>query len=194
MPPKKNSYRKKGGLKKYIKKVVANNTETKSVITQYANQIQDSARTPLSNQIALCIQGLTQQTRVGNRMTVTSMKYDWFFTGADATNSIRVLIYVPKDPNNLMTGLGFNQPPDLDQFTILKDFFIPTGGTGGNCKRKQGWIRFNRGNRSGMNVEYTGATTASVIRNNLSVYMVSDSLVASDPECNGYTRVFFKDA
>lgn len=193
MPYKKKSYRRKGGLKKYIKKVVARSQETKTHLINYANAIPDSGRTPLSNQLADISQGLNQSTRVGNSITLTSLKYDWFFTGADSTNSLRVIIYVPKDPTDLMSSVAFNAAPDLDRYTILRDMFITTEGTGGNCKRRQGWLRFNRGNRSGMNVGYTGAGLGVIIKNNVSIYMVSDSLAATDPQVNGYVRIFYKD-
>lgn len=194
MPYKKRYRRKRTSLASRVKRAVAKSQETKTLVLNYANAIQDSARVPLSNQIADIAQGLTQSTRVGNQIKLTSMKYDWFFTGADTTNSIRCIIYVPKDPNSFITGLAFNQAPDLDRFTILRDMFICTGGTGGNCKRRQGWLRFNKGLRQGMTVQYSGATVGTVTKNNLTVYMVSDSGAVSDPAVNGYIRLFYKDA
>lgn len=187
-------YARRKTLKKYIKNTIEKQLETKTVITNYANTIPDSGRTPLSNSIAGVAQGLTQSTRVGNSIRVTSMKCEWFFTGADSTNSIRVIIYIPKDPTAALSGLAFNQAPDLDQFTILRDFFICTGGTGGNCKRLQKWIRFNRGMRSGLHMQYSGAASTDITKNKLMIYMVSDSSAVSDPSVNGYVRVFYKDA
>ena len=191
----RRKYRKRrGNLNVRIKKAIQSSQETKTVVLNYANAIQDSARTPLTNSLVDIDQGLTQATRVGNSVTVTSMKYEWFFTGADSTNSIRVIVYVPKDRDTLITALAYNQAPDLDQFTILRDMFICTGGTGGNCKRRNGWIRFNRGRRRGMNVVYTGALGTTVIKNNLHIYMVSDSGAVSDPAVNGFVRLYYKDS
>ncbi len=181
--PSKRSFRKKssGGLRRLIKREVAKGSETKTQILNYANGITDNTRTPLSNSLCDVDQGVNQDQRIGNQFRMTSIKYDWFFTGADSTNSIRVIIYVPKDPNGLLTNLQFNQAPDLDSFTILKDMFVCTGGTGGNCVRRQGWVRFNRGARSGMMVNFSGTAGTSVTKNNLMVYMVSDSTATGDP-------------
>lgn len=186
--------RNSNAIRRMVKKEVAKSAETKTLITQYANSVVDSARATLSNSISGCIQGVDQDERVGNRVTITSMKYDWFFTGADTTNSIRVLIYIPKDPTTVIAGLPFNQPPDLDQFTILKDLFVCTSQGGPDCVRRQGWIRFNKGNRRGMTVEYSGNLATEIVRNKLMVYMVSDSTAALDPQVNGFCRVFFKDS
>ncbi len=180
-------------LRKIIKKAVANQLETKTAVTNYANSITDGGRSPLTNAVADVGTGVTQATRIGNSTKVTSIKYDWFFTGADSTNSIRVIIYIPKDPTVILSSLAFNQAPDLDSFTILKDMFICTEGTGGNCKRRQGWVRFNRGNRTGLHMQYSSASAGSVVKNQLMIYMVSDSEAVSDPQVNGYVRVFFKD-
>ncbi len=193
MSSKRSFKKNNGGLRRLIKREVAKGSETKTKVLDNSNSITDSARTTISNSLIDLDQGITQDTRIGNQIRVTSMKYDWFFTGADSTNSIRVIIYVPKDPNTVLSGVGFNQAPDLDQFTILKDLFICTGGTGGNCVRRNGWIRFNRGNRSGMMVNYSDGEGTSVTKNNLMVYMVSDSLAVADPQVNGFVRIYYKD-
>lgn len=195
MPRRKKTYRRKSSaLKKFIKKTVAKTQETKTTLLNYANSIEDSARTPLSNSIIDVDQGVTQSTRIGNSITVTSMKYDFFITGSDTTNSIRILMYIPKDPNSLIESLPFNQAPDLDAFTILRDFFVTTSSSGNNNVRKQGWLRFNRGNRSGMNIRYTGALGTTVTKNNLMIYMTSDSGAISDPQINGFVRLYYKDS
>lgn len=194
MPYKKKSYRRKGGLKKFIKKTIAKSQETKTLVTTYANGIQDAARNPLTNSVTACAQGLDQDDRIGNRVTVTSLKYDWFFVGADTTNSIRVIFYIPKDPTYVLLGLGYASPVDLDTITVLKDMFICTSATGPDCVRRQGWLRFNRGMRSGIQVEYSGALSTEITRNKIMCYMVSDSTVVSDPQVNGSVRCFYKDA
>ncbi len=185
---------RRNNLKRTIKKQVDKYIEKKTLIFEYFGSIQDSGRAPLDNHITATAQGLTQDQRVGNRVNITSLHYNLFFTGADITNSIRWILYIPKDPDSPMANLVFNAAPDLDKFNILKDFFICTSSGGPNCVRRQGWVRFNRGARTGHKERYTGAAVGTIIDGPIFSYMVSDSLAVSDPQVNGYIRAFYTDA
>lgn len=184
-------------LKRQVKNQIEKYIEKKTAVYEYFGGIQDSARNPLDDHVTALAQGTGQNQRVGNRVNITSLKYDLFFTGADATNSIRVIFYIPKDPSVLMgtpAGIPFNKAPDMDNFNILRDMLVSTSSSGQNCVRRQGWLRFNRGNRSGHKERYDGALVSNRVQGHIYVYMVSDSLAVSDPQCNGYIRTFFTDS
>lgn len=188
-------YKRRGGVKKMVKAMIAKNVETKLVVATFTDvSLTTSGLLPYSYAFNDIGQGVTQQSRVGNQIRCTSMKYNFFITGADATNSIRILFYIPKDPNVIISGLNFNQAPDLDQFTILKDMFISTSNTGNNCVRRVGWLNFKKGRSSGMITQYTSPAGNSVSRNRILMYAVSDSSLVNHPVLNGYTSLYYKDA
>lgn len=191
------SRRKSKNVKSMVKKQIEKYVEKKTVIYSYFGGVTDSLRTPLDNHVTATAQGLDQNERIGNRLNVTSLKYDLFFTGADTTNSMRCIFYIPKNPAFLMSAgsaVGFNKAPDEDQFNILRDIMVTTSSGGPNCVRKQGWIRFNRGTRSGHKERYSGALNTDLVDGHIYVYMVSDSLAVSDPQVNGYIRSYYTDA
>lgn len=175
--------------------MILKNQETKLVVATFNDiSLTTGSLLPYAYAFNDIGQGVTQQSRVGNQIKITSMKYNFFFTGADATNSIRVIFYIPRDPNIVISGLNFNQAPDLDQFTILKDMFICTSNTGNNCVRRVGWINFKKGRSTGMTCQYSGPAGNSVTKNRILMYAVSDSGVVNHPTLNGYTRIYYKDA
>lgn len=191
-------FRKKkssGGRKTFTKKVqriISRNLETKTILVNYAGVgITDSTRTPLDQNLTGISQGDSQDTRDGNQLRMTSVSADFFITGYDSTNSIRVLLYKPKNKSDDLTGLQFNQAPDLDRFVILKDFFVTTSSAGANNKRLRFYKKFMG---AGMAVQFDGPTANDVQTNMLRLYIVSDSLAVVDPSINGYVRMYFKDA
>lgn len=192
---KKKMYRNNSGIKNYVKKMINKNIETKLVVATFTDvAITSTLLVPYTYAFNDISQGVGQQQRIGNLVRCTSMKYNLFITGADSTNSVRIIFYIPRDPTTVMAGLAFNQAPDIDQFTVLKDMFITTSNTGNNCIRKVGWLNFKRGKSTGMPVFYSSSTPASVTKNRILMYCVSDSGAPSHPTLNGYTRLFYKDA
>lgn len=194
MPYRKN---RKQNLKKVIKGQLEKYIEKKTKVYEYYGSITDNLRSPLDVHVTSLPGGVGQSARIGNRVNITSLKYDLFFTAADTTNSIRCIFYIPKNQNELMTtgtALGFNKAPDLDRYNILKDMLISVSNNGPACVRRQGWVRFNRGIRSGHKERYDGENSTDVVEGMVHVYMVSDSGAVSDPQVNGYIRTFFTDS
>lgn len=196
----KRTYRKSRNMlstmKKIAKSVVAKNTETKVFTGSFADvPIANSAAGPLIQSVTDIPEGTSQNQRVGNQITLTSVKYDFFFAGADSTNSIRMILYISRDPNDIITTLNFNQAPDLDKYVILRDVFITTSQQGNDCVRKRGYISFRkRGKSNGLKVQWSGPNLNQQTKNRVLMYMVSDSGVVSHPTVNGFFRTFYKDA
>lgn len=186
---------KKSNLKKLVKSIVAKNIETKTSIFRMAGiGIGASGLAPINASFNDLNIGDNQYERTGNQVTLTSVKWDMFLTGADATNSIRCIVYIPKNPT-VFLAIPFNGAVDFDSFTVLRDMFICTSNTGNNCVRRNGYISFkNRGKSLGMKTQWSGALASGQTKNRVLLYMVSDSLVVPHPEVNGVLHTFYKDA
>jgi len=194
--PYKKSYRKKGGLKKYIKSVVAKSIETKAaVIKLNALQVGAAGVGPVNATFNDLNPGDGQANRTGNQVTMTSVKWDLFINGTDATNSIRCIIYIPREPTVLIANLPFNAAVDYDQHIVLKDMFLCTSLNGNNCIRRQGYHSFkNKGKSMGMKTTWASTAPNDQSKGKVCFYMVSDSQVVPHPELNGNLRSFYKDA
>lgn len=192
----RSAKRRRVNLKSLVKSVVRRNIETSSVVENFtARAIPDNLRSSGTNDVILndIAQGTGEGERVKNEIRVTGLYGDLFFTGADATNSIRVILYIPKDKGVTLsnaTALPFNGAPDLDQFTILKDMLVCTTANGPNCRRMKLKYKFKgRGMRTG----FSGAAGSTIIEHPLYIYFVSDSTAVADPAMNGYIRTYYKD-
>lgn len=184
--------RRSNNLKKMIKKMIAGSQETKTIGTSINPSLSNVGT---NYDISSLNGGTGQNARIGNAYKMTSFRLKGAVFGSDTTNLVRIIIYIPKDPDHLMdTGLQTLTPVDLDRFTILSDRLIPTASQGPNCKLYNKVILFNRGKRTGMNVQFHDATAGSIVKNRLMVYMVSDSGAASHPSFKGWWRFYFKDA
>lgn len=168
-------------------------SETKQVDhTWNAVAVSDSGG-PISEEMCSIAQGLTQNTRVGNRLTITGMYGNLQIIGADTTNIVRVVFYIPHDVDTTLSGLNTYGLVDQDQVTVLYDrtFVTGTGGPSGHAFRIK--KSFTRGNRKGIAVHYSSSASTSCVKNNLKLYVVSDSGAVSHPTLSGQLRIYFKD-
>lgn len=177
-----------------VKAVVNSSIETKHHSATF-NAVPLSVTGPFVYGSTDLTQGTGDGQRIGSQYTVTSFKYDFFFSAPglvpDQFNNIRLIIYIPRNTNQLITNLNFNEQADWDQHYILRDIFIPLAGPAGTgTVRRQGWIKFPKGKK----VSFDGPLGADCVKNRICMYATSDSTVAGHPVMNGYTRLFFKDA
>jgi hypothetical protein len=184
--------RKKSNLKKMIKSMIAGSQETKTIGTELNPSISNVG---VNYDIASLVGGTGQNARIGNQYKMTSFRLKGGVFGSDTTNLVRIIIYIPKDPTHIMdTSLQALTPVDLDRFTVLSDRLIPVASSGPNCKLYNKVVLFNKGRRTGLNVQFHDSTAGSITKNRLMVYMVSDSGAASHPSFKGWWRFYFKDA
>jgi len=185
--------RRKTNLKKIIKKMIAGEQETKTVIQELQN-------TPMSNvginyDISSLGQGVTQSERVGNAYKLTSFRLKGALFHGGTEDLCRIIVYIPKNIDVLMpTALSSTDPVDLDKFTVLSDRLIPLSNHGPACKLFNKTILFNKGKRAGLNVRFSDHLAASITKNRLMVYMCSFSTAAPHPYFKGWWRAYFKDA
>lgn len=184
-------------LKSLVGSIVRKNIETSSIVHSLdAVSIVDSGRVSSTQDIHLTAiaQGVQESQRIKNEVRITGVYGDLFVTGADSTNSIRLIMYIPKDPTVSLSNsptLAFNEAPDLDKFTILKDMLVTTSSGGPNLRRLKLKYKFKG---RGLRVGYSGTGAGDVQTHPVYFYFVSDSLASTDPSLNGYIRMYYKDA
>ncbi len=155
--------------------------------------IQDAGRTPVSEAVTEIQQGDSAVQRIGNRVKVTGFYGKFTITYADTTNIVRVIMYMPRNPTSTLSTIDTNDLIDFDDFNILydKSFAVSSGGPGTkNITISRKW---NRGNKSGINVFYASGSSTDYAKNPIFLYVVSDSAGVPDPTINGNYRLYFKD-
>ena len=188
----KRKYRRKTNLKKMVKAMIAGSQETKTIGQEIDSTISNVG---VNYDISSIGGGTEQNKRVGNAYKMTSFRLKGGVFGADSTNLFRIIIYIPKDPTQFIdTGLQALTPVDQDRFTVLSDRLIPLASEGPNCKLYNKVLLFNKGRRTGLNVQFHSSLASSLVKNKLMVYMVSDSAATSHPSFKGWWRFYFKDA
>lgn len=190
---------KKGGLKKLIKNMINQNTETKTVVNTTLSSITLSTAGQNFPMFTLN-QGVDQNQRIGNLIKVTSYRLKGILAGGSSNAITRIIIYIPAEPNTLLPATTtVHDPIDQDAFTILSDRLVSTNVNGQTLVPYNKVCLFNKGRRNGLNVRFDGATGATdLVRNSLVVYMVS-SVPSANPVGEktsfiGYSRFYFKDA
>lgn len=179
-------------LQKYIQKKIEKNIETKHV---YAEASATSVSTSVLNtQISTIPQGDDEFRRTGNKVTMTGFYGKFQIVGADTTNVVRIVLYIPKDPDDTLSGLNTYQILDQDRFTILSDRLVTTSSSGVNNKVITIAKKFNRGRRRGVVTQFASSTTTDVAKNALKIAWVSDSAAVSHPTIAYHYVMYFKDA
>ncbi len=194
---KKKTYtRRKNNLKKTVKSMIQDNQETMFRSATYSDDsITDAARSPIDTLLNAVAQGDTQNGRAGNQIVLTGFYGKFMLKVYDATNIIRVIMYIPRNQNVLMStanNIGITTLVDLDQFTILHDKMYPL-----STYNPQKYFvlskKFNKGARKGITATYSGSGVDAVVKNSIYLYMVSDSGAVNDPTVSGNFRLFYKD-
>lgn len=192
--PKKFRKFNRPGIAKRVRKLESKlKPEKKFTYTLYTAQSISNAG--VDTQLTGVATGTSQNDRIGNSIRVTGIYADLFFTGADLTNSMRCIVYIPRNPtDNLSVGpLQFNQGPDLDSYVVLKDMLITTSQAGPDVARRKIRLKFDRGLSKGIHVQYNGTGGGNLIKNPVRIYFVSDSGAIAHPELNGYIYMYYTD-
>lgn len=191
---KKRMYRPSKALRTYVQKTISANQETKQRDLSWdAVSIQDAGRSPITAVINDLAQGDTQNTRDGNQVRITGLYGKFVVTGADSTNIVRFIMYIPKDQTDALSSVDIHTLIDQDSYTVLYDRTITTTSGGVNQKVFTVAKNFHRGSRKGLLTQYYGTGSTDFVKNPIKLYVVSDSLAVSDPSLTGHLRTYFKD-
>lgn len=189
---KKKKFKRRSFRRRYIK--VPPIEKKTSIINWNGTNVPDWTVGSIDQSLTDINQGLTQTNRIGNSVHLTSIYGDFFLTGADTTNSVRMILYIPKNVTTTLSTLAFNAAPDLDQVTILQDRLFTFQSNGTFCRRFKIKKKFDYGMRKGIHCTYTDGTGTNITKNRLRLLMVSDSSVAPHPVLHGFLRIFYIDA
>lgn len=184
-------------VKKYINFKIQKSIETKSVPKTFTVTNIQNSTSPVNSAMTIIGQGTGQHDRIGNQIHVTGWygQLSFFASSTDGYNSIRVIIYSPKDPTTTLTGIPPEGEVDTDQINVLYDRLIGVSYTGGPrvvtlTLRK----KFNKGNKQGRVVQYHGTGSTDYAKAPLFLYAVSDSGASVHPHMTGHLRLYYKDA
>ena len=187
-------FRRRRGLYKRVKRLERAQARDKpekkfTYKTWNATSIPDQSA-PISQHLTDIFAGTSQGERVGNKVKVTGMYGHLFVNAADTTNSVRIIVYIPKDPSIALAGLSFYQHPDEDNYTILIDKYVCVSTNGPGCKM----VSLRRKYKNGINVQFDGTGSGDRATNPIWIYAVSDSGAVSHPDMSGYLYTYYTDA
>lgn len=204
MPFRRRYRRRFRSRKSFYSKVktIANAVVKKNIETKYisfnpnAGVISNNAiGSSLTVDLNTMGTGSGPSTRTGNQVRTTGYHGKFVVTGADATNIVRFVLYIPKNTGDDLKLDGTEVYSDIDQdkYTVLKDFFVSTSANGPDTKQISLRGKFNSGKRSGILTQFNGNTSSTCMKGLLKLYAVSDSGVTSHPTLTGHMRIYYKD-
>lgn len=203
MKYKKKSYRKtyKPSVTSIVKKELMRSIETKHVNHIATSWIYLGAINGTITNITDISQGVGDNQRVGNRITLTKLYVQKLLRIKPLSTSpyatARVLLVQSRGGSLSTSDMpGFASPVDLDKMYVLKDIMVPlssqgidgTSFFGSNPKR----LKFNISFRSlpKNNIQYND--TSSIPQNNsIYLYMIADN---DNAEQCGFETAYYKDA
>lgn len=177
--------------KKYINKKIQSNFESKHI--NHNGTAVNISNAVLNTPLCSIIQGNDEDDRNGNVIFVTGFFGRYTFTYGDATNIIRVVLYIPKDKDDTLALIPHGII-DKNQFTVLEDRTIGVSSAGPGIKTITIKKKFNKGVKRGIKVEYDGTLGTDITSNSIKLAWVSDSAAAAHPQVTHYSTLYFKDA
>lgn len=198
---RKKSYRrsyKKGGMKKLIKKTIANMAEKK--YSDSRTQLGASNSASIAQWFASG-QGVGELQHIGDQVKYYSHQTRYQWIAADTTNLCRIILFrwhpdstvvapLPAQILQFPSGLNSVLSPYVDDerglFTVVFDKTTQLSQTGDDAKMTK-----ITGKLSGT-VSFNGTSNINGT-NMLFILLVSDSNVIPDPVINIYTRIRYTD-
>lgn len=185
---KRKRRRISNAVKRYVSSKLKRSLETKHVSNSSSSTAVPNVQ--IDTQITDIPQGTQETRRVGNLVRVTGFYGRFQMVGTDATNIIRIIMYIPKDPTATITGANTYGLLDPDIATVLYDKVHTTTLNGPNTKVFTIAKKF-RG--AGLPVQFNSSTTTDVLKNNIKMLFVSDSGAVSHPTLSYHWILYFKD-
>lgn len=182
--------RKKSSFASKVRKVIDKVSETKTAAGDEDFTISDAG---VDIKPVAMHTGIEQNQRIGNVIKLVSFQCTLFGIKADTTNVVRFILHIPHCATDTLTnvdGLGtplaVNESVDLDRFTVLSDTVrIMSPGSE--------HYFYNLYKKLRARVHYSSNLSTSVEKNNLVLYIVSDSTAPGHPSVKGHWRLKYKD-
>lgn len=190
-------------FRKKVQKVINKNLEKKFVInTANLVAITNTGTVP-QYELNTMAQGTTQLTRVGNTIHVTGLHGEFVIQpNVNSVTSnwlyqplIRVVLYIPKDPDDNTPVSAIGSEIDTDLYTVLHDEIFDVGFFEYGRRIKFSKSFTNGGKRRGMSVNFSGAAANTVTKNPMRLLFYSDqSLGTEQPVLSGHIKCWYTDA
>lgn len=171
-----------------VNKIIQDKVQKKRITLSFANIAVSTAGNE-NGMGVLITAGAKRTQRIGNHIKLKSAYMKAYFTIADGTNVCRVVIYRARKGGTTLLGdsLSVTGSIDPDKYFIYSDRLIPLSANGDQVKQYRQGLKLN--NLSSQYDSDTGVPEDNDIR----VYIVSDSDIASHPVINGNMHLWFSE-
>ena len=185
-------------LTKKVKDVLWRNTETKYVdvpIDITASTVLGAGYVDFNTATAIPV-GAGRNNRVGNKIKIIGMRYNFVLIPGDDYNEVRIFLASNRDGSSLSQNIitYLQGPPDTEQYKILRDihtqcvFAEATASTSVPYKKYyKGYLKLN------MNVQYVPVQNTPSEGGMLGIQFHSDSSLVPNPQVKGFARIYYKD-
>lgn len=192
----KRNYRRKPALKRQIQRVINDNIETKLIGYTYSqNPVGSQTLLPFDVNLTNINEGTSQINRTGNQIRLTGFYSKFTYAASDDTNRMRVVLYIPRQADDVLSTPSIDSLIDLDKYTILFDETINlVNGTSKDMVQKVMKKKFNKNDSKGILSIFSGRNGTDNSKNALKIHWISDSEAVSHPTVSGSMRLYFKDA
>lgn len=190
--PKKFFKRRRGGIKRLIRKMIDNYVHRSSEAKRCHTTLSATSISTVGTTTDLMNipRGSESDQRNGDEVTVTGMYMRGVLTVADDTNVVRLLVYDPVDPDETVTPT-ITGDIDITRFKILyeRTFALANGGPGAIPFTIKKSFRKLRG--GGLQVSYDNASNVPY-KHRFRIYAVSDSGAVTHPTITLNSVVYYR--
>jgi len=170
-------------LKKTIRRVLNNNIESK-----FLNINISYSQPTTGNNFTLnpCGPGTNRDNRVGIRVRGLRQQVKLVCTD---TGAVRVILYCPKNPDNVIpTGSVFGSVDQADFWILHDHIYGPPQRTGsGNS------FAINISKKLGFFTHWGGSTSTDFQKNPVKMHIVTEKRNGTQGQIQGHTKYWFKD-
>lgn len=190
--PQKKTNRKKQSFAKRVTKVIQNQSERKRISKTWSGSgIQDPGRTPIEASLPFdIVAGTGSSNRIGHQIRATGLYGELYFTAADTTNVVRLVVYKARKRGDTLStdALSVYGTIDPDKYFVYTDKLITLSQSGSSYVSKKTIKLALRG----LKIRYD-TTTGFPLDNDITIYVVSDSLAITDPTLHGHVILWYQD-
>ena len=192
------SGRPRVSLTKKVKDVLWRNTETKYVdvpIDITASTVLGAGYVDFNNATVIPV-GAGRNNRVGNKIKIIGMRYDFVLIPGDDYNEVRIFLASNRDgaslSQNIITYL--QGPPDTEQYKILRDIHTQCVFAEATASTSVPYKKYYKGyHKLNMNVQYVPVQNTPSEGGMLGIQFHSDSSLVPNPQVKGFARIYYKD-
>lgn len=185
-------------LTKKVKDVLWRNTETKYVdvpIDITASTLLGAGSVDFNSATVIPV-GAGRNNRVGNKIKIIGMRYNFVVIPGDDYNEVRIFLASKHDGGSLTQNIitYLQGPPDTEQFKILRDIHTQCVFAEASATTVVPYKKYYKGyHKLNMNVQYNPSFSTPSEGGMLGIQFHSDSTAIPNPQVKGFARIYYKD-